>query len=333
MIVLLVGSMGVFFNLGRHFFTSEMRPDFNGDGLLGLLCFAALGLPMLTLMLGRWVRRRVANPLAEIMEAAESVSQGDLSVRVNSTERGEFRRLTKSFNHMVAELQHSDQLRRSLTADVAHELNTPLHIIQGYLEGILDGVYQPDEETINTLLEETHLLTRLVEDLRTLSLAEGGQLPLVIEPVNLAELLADVQTSFSGQAEAAEIALQIEAAADLTLAADADRLDQILSNLVANALRYTPAGGQITLQAAAADAGISITVQDTGSGIDPEDLPLVFERFWRADKSRQHGDGSGQGLGLAIARQLVQAHGGRIAVASQLGQGTTFSIWLPTTPV
>jgi signal transduction histidine kinase len=327
---------------------------FGGDGQTALLvwiggCGLSLALPLLAAALAVGAFRGIAAPLADVMAAADAVAQGDLSVRVPlSHGPGEFGRLAESFNRMIEELERADQQRRNLTADVAHELRTPLHIIQGNLEGILDDVYQPTEEHISATLDETRLLARLVDDLRTLSLAEAGQLPLVWEPVDVAELLADVGTSFSGQAEAAGIDLRIEPAlpvpstvegsfpngADgapsaMTITADVGRLDQVLGNLMANALRYTPAGGTITLCAEPVDGGVRITVSDTGEGIPAEDLPYLFDRFWRGDRSRSHAGGAGSGLGLAIARQLVQAHGGRIGVESQPGQGTTFTIELP----
>ncbi len=291
-------------------------------------CGLSVTFPILAVVVGMRAFARVANPLARIMAAADAVAEGDFSIRVPAYGPGEFGRLARSFNRMVSELERSDQLRRNLTADVAHELRTPLHIIQGNLEGLLDGVYEATPEQINLLMDETRQLARLVEDLRTLSLAEAGQLPLEREAVDVSELLDDVATSFSGQAEAAGVDLKVEGwtgTEPLVVQGDAGRLDQVLSNLIANALRHTPAGGVITLRAEASQDGVRLQVTDNGSGISPEDLTNIFDRFWRGDRSRR----DGSGLGLAIARQLVQAHGGRIAVESQVDQGTTFTIDLP----
>jgi len=294
----------------------------------------ALVLPVLALRLAIVGFRGIATPIADLMSAADAVAQGDLSVRVPEPAGGpdDFGRLALSFNRMVAELERADQQRRNLTADVAHELRTPLHIIQGNLEGILDGVYAPTEEHISATLEETRALARLVDDLRTLSLAEAGELPLEREPVDVAELLSDVCTSFSGEAEVAgiDLVVDVESASPLVVNGDAGRLDQVLGNLVSNALRYVPSGGRIALHAEAAENGVRIAVSDTGSGIPAEDLPYVFDRFWKGDRSRSRTGGLGSGLGLAIARQLVQAHGGQIDVESAEGRGTTFTIELPT---
>jgi two-component system OmpR family sensor kinase/two-component system sensor histidine kinase BaeS len=282
-----------------------------------------------------WFFRQFGSPLAALMAAADAVAEGDFSVRVPVRGPRDFARLSASFNRMVQELQRSDQQRRNLTADVAHELRTPLHIIQGNLEGILDGVYQPSEDHIEATLEETRHLARLVDDLQTLSLAESGQISLKYETVNVAELLADELTSFSPRAETAQINLNLDVQGDpagLIITADSGRLDQVLGNLINNAFRHTPAAGSITLAAEPVSGGVRLHVTDTGEGISPEDLPFIFDRFWRGDRSRGHVDGGTSGLGLAISKQLVQAHGGRIQVESDPGKRTTFTIDLPTDP-
>ena len=337
MALLVLGGMATF-----AFLLSRL---FEGSGRMASLvrfggCSLSLALPLLAGLLARQAFRGIATPLADVMAAADAVAEGDLSVRVPVSEHGpgEFSQLAESFNRMTAELERAAQQRRNLTADVAHELRTPLHIIQGNLEGILDDVYVPTAEHITATLDETRALARLVDDLRTLSLAEAGQLPLVRESVDVTELLADVATSFSGQAEAAGIALCVEPAlslsngtapSPLTISADVGRLDQVLNNLTANALRHTPSGGTITLQAEPVEGGVRISVRDTGEGIPAEELPYIFDRFWRGDRSRSHAHGVGSGLGLAIARQLVQVHGGHIGVESEPGRETTFTIELP----
>jgi two-component system OmpR family sensor kinase/two-component system sensor histidine kinase BaeS len=237
---------------------------------------------------------------------------------------------------MTEELERAEQQRRNFTADVAHELRTPLHIIQGNLEGILDGVYEPTEEQIRATLDETHLLARLVNDLQTLSLAEAGKLQLHFEDVSVVDLIEDTLTSFSGLAAESGIALKsqvVSQAQDLVFPADADRLGQVLDNLVSNAMRFTPRGGIITLGAEKIAAGVRLMVEDSGAGIAAADLPFIFDRFWKAEHARSRHEGTGSGLGLAIARQLVQAHGGSISVESEPGKGTKFTIDLPDSSV
>jgi signal transduction histidine kinase len=291
-------------------------------------CGLALALPLLAALVATRAFRSIATPLADVMSAADAVAAGDLSVRVAERGSPEFRQLARSFNRMAGQLQQSDQQRRTMMADVAHELRTPLHIIQGNLEGVVDGVYTPTPEHIAATLDETRLLARLVEDLRTLSLAEAGQLPMHWEAVDIADLLQDVAASFSGQAEAAGVTLMVdgEAARDaLIVTADYHRLDQVLGNLIANALRHTPAGGAITLRGQTDRADVVLEVSDTGAGIAADELPHIFDRFW----SRGAEDKAGSGLGLAIARSIVEAHRGDIEVDSSPGQGTTVRVRLP----
>jgi signal transduction histidine kinase len=272
---------------------------------------------------------RYGKPLSQIFKAIDSVAEGDLAVRVPEDDSPQFGELIKRFNKMVVELERSDKQRRDLTADIAHELRTPLHIIQGKLEGMIDGVYQPTPQHINDALDETKLLAHLVEDLQTLSLAETGQLPLHRTRFLVADLIEDVRSSFSAQAASLGFELTTTVADPAQeISADLMRLNQVLSNLVANALRYTPSGGKISL-VAESGAGARITVSDTGVGIPAADLPFIFDRFWRGEKSRSRDGQSTSGLGLAISRQLILAHGGTIEVQSEVGRGTTFVIELP----
>lgn len=273
---------------------------------------------------------RFGRPLEQLFNAINKVEEGDLSVRVPENKSDMFSDLIKRFNKMVGELERAEQQRRNLTADIAHELRTPLHIIQGNLEGVIDGVYEPTSEHINNTLDETKLLARLVNDLQTLSLAETGQLPLHPTRFLLADLIADLTTSFSSQAASQGIHLiPVIADAHQQLTADYDRLNQVLSNLISNALRHTPKDGTIFIEtesASSPERSVRIIVKDTGAGIASEDLPFIFDRFWRGDKSRSERTHSG--LGLAITKQLIHAHGGTIEVQSAPDQGTAFIIEL-----
>lgn len=278
---------------------------------------------------------RFGRPLEQLFKTINAVEAGDLSARVPDNQSDMFSDLIKRFNRMVGELERAEQQRRNLTADIAHELRTPLHIVQGNLEGLLDGVYEPTPEHINATLDETRLLTRLVSDLQTLSLAETGHLPLHPISFSLADLMADLTASFASQATALGINLKTSLSnPEQKITADYDRLNQALSNLIANALRYTPSGGTVSIhidsiQQDSPDTqqATRITIHDTGSGIPAEDLPFIFDRFWRGDKSRR--ERAHTGLGLAITKQLLHAHNGTIDVASEVGQGATFTITLP----
>jgi two-component system OmpR family sensor kinase/two-component system sensor histidine kinase BaeS len=331
----MAGSMALFFFTGIIFIiwliSGNFPPDFQNPQAWHfnpLACLIPIFFFTMASAMGRVGFRRYARPFAEIMAATDAIGRGDLSVRINEQGPRPIREMARRFNRMTAELAHADQQRRNLTADVAHELRNPLHIIQGNLEGMLDGVYEPTPENLSATLDETRLLSRLVADLQTLSLAESGQLPLHPTRFLLADLLADVAASFSPRAAEQGVEIRAGSAPELYLHADYDRLDQVLSNLVANALRHTPSGGSISLKAESALDVARIIVADNGSGIPAADLPFIFDRFWKGDRARTR-DGAGSGLGLAIARQLVRAHGGDIDVESQPGQGTVFTLSLP----
>ena len=267
--------------------------------------------------------RRAAAPVADLVGAAARVEAGDYSARLVEHGPREIRAVTRAFNAMNARLEESDEQRRRLLADLSHELRTPLTVIQGNLEGLIDGVYPADAAHLGPILEETHVLERLIEDLRTLALAEAGKIRLRREPTDLAALLSDIAAAFAAQADAAGVALVVDASNDLgSIEIDPARIREVIANLLTNALRHTPRGGRIEIVAREAPGGASISVSDTGSGISPEALPHVFDRFYRA------GDSAGSGLGLPIARNLVTAHGGEIAASSELGR-TSIAFTLP----
>jgi two-component system OmpR family sensor kinase/two-component system sensor histidine kinase BaeS len=302
--------------------------------------FLLIGLAVagFTLIVGLVLSRGMSRPLVNLTAATHAVAAGDLSVRVPVRYHGEMRELAVAFNAMAEDLARADDLRRNLTADVAHELRTPLSIIRGKLEGVLDGVYPATPEHLEPVLEETELLTHLVEDLRLLALAEAGQLPLEKRPMDVGDLPRDAQVNFSPQASDRGVTLALDLPAELPeVMADWRRVAQVLGNLLTNALRHTPEGGCVTLSATApprsggAGGGtVEVAVADTGAGIPPDDLPYIFERFWRGEKSRSRTrtDG-GTGLGLAIAKQLVELHGGTIHVETTAGEGSKFRFTLP----
>ncbi|MBL8062815.1 MAG: hypothetical protein JNK32_07350 [Anaerolineales bacterium] len=296
-----------------------------------LVCAAPVAVILLAVFTMFTMYMRFGKPLGDIFNAIDSISEGNLSVRVKEQKSDMFSELIKRFNKMVEELERAEQQRRNLTADIAHELRTPLHIIQGNLEGIIDGVYEATPEHINNTLDETTLLARLVEDLQTLSLAETGQLPLHPTRFLIADLMHDLTSSFSAQATSQGIQLTSNLAdPGQEISADYDRLNQVLSNLISNALRHTPEGGKISIETESGpgeEGGVRIKVRDTGAGIAADDLPFIFDRFWRGDRSRTNRSNSG--LGLAISKQLILAHKGTIEGESEVGKGTTFIVDLP----
>ncbi|MCC7361244.1 MAG: HAMP domain-containing protein [Anaerolineales bacterium] len=284
---------------------------------------------LLTLLIGFLLARRVVTPLADVAAAAQRVAAGDLTARVQVRGPGDLRSLSDSFNRMAGALESSDQQRRALLADIAHELRTPLTIIRGKLEGMLDGVYPADEAHVAPVLEESYVLERLVEDLRTLTLAETRQLHFDPQPVSLNELAERAAGLFEAEAAERGIGLTTALAAGLPeVQADAQRVGQVIGNLLSNALRYAPAQGQVTISTRRTDEGVEVAVSDTGPGVAAEDLPHLFDRFWRGEKSRNRAMG-GAGLGLAIARQLIEAQGGQIAAENRAEGGLRLAFVLP----
>ena len=298
------------------------RPDFIFP--LGLAGFLIL---MAVIFWGARTLRRMSVPLDDLLDASNKVAEGDYSVRVEAKGPPEIYSLMRGFNSMAERLQANDQHRRNMLADVSHELRTPLTVIQGNVEGILDGVYQADETRLKSILEETQVLSRLIEDLRTLALAESGALQLRREPTDLNELIRDTVTGFESQAKEREIKLAVELIDIEEINIDPQRVREVLTNLISNALRYTPLQGEVNVSlaesASSAERGVMISIQDSGAGIESTDLPYIFDRFYKSS------DSGGMGLGLSIAKYLVEAHGGKIWAESEVGRGTKISFTLP----
>ncbi len=291
------------------------------------LVWGGIGAVAVALALGTLLAWRIATPVRRLTWAAGELAAGELSSRVPEGSGDELGQLATTFNQMAASLDRADELRRRMTADIAHELRTPLSIIRGQVEAIQDGIFPPDAEHLAPIHDEVLLLNRLVEDLRTLALADAGQLVLHRTEVDLGMLVQRLVDRFGPLAVVRSVTLEADAAPGSLRLVDADRIEQVLNNLLANALRHTPAGGIVTVAVRPAEE-LLIEVSDSGPGIRPEDLPHIFDRFWRGERSRTR-DGSGAGLGLAIARQLVEAHGGRLWVESEPNAGTRFKLTLP----
>ncbi len=284
--------------------------------------FLFVGIFVILVFAGR-AFRRTASPIGDLMEAADRIADGDYSARVDERGFRQIRTLVRAFNNMSARLQATDEERRNLLADVTHELRTPLTVIQGNLEGLLDGVYPRDDAHLSPILEETRLLSRLIDDLRTLALAESGALVLQKERTDLGALSGEIIASFRAQADEAGVNMIAETDSGLMIDIDPARIRQVLENLIANALRYTPRGGTVRVKSSSERERALIAVSDTGAGIPSEDLARVFNRFYKSRESR------GTGLGLAIAKNIVAAHGGEIGAESEVGKGTTIRFTLP----
>lgn len=310
--------------------------DFLGSVSAALWLAAGAGV-LVALGLSLYLARQTVAPLHRLTLAAQAIAGGDRAQRVAVASRDEVGQLAAAFNTMAEALARDEELRRHMAADIAHELRTPLTVLQGQVEAMLDGVMAPTKENLAVLQEEVLLLSRLVTDLRTLSLAEAGQLELRPAPTDLAELARKALSALELQAAAKGVRLALNFSPGLPPAlADPDRVAQVLGNLLSNALRHSPAGGEIRvegqalLEAPGQAGSLAVSVKDTGPGISPEALPHLFERFYRADPSRSRASG-GSGLGLAIVKQLVEAQGGQVAVESpdSRGQGATFTFTLP----
>lgn len=304
----IVGSLGIARALGFSSGTSSAP--------LGLLLII---FPIFLIIRVFGIARGFGNPLRAVMDAADRVAEGDYTVRVTETGPPPIHALTRSFNTMTSRLQDADRLRRDLMADVAHELRTPLSVLQGRIEGMLDEVYARDAAGLQQLLDETQVLSRLVEDLRTLALSEAGVLPLQKEPIDVTALVRDVARSLSAQ----HPSIAAPESGELVVDADPVRIREVVSNLIANAIRYTPPTGSIWITTATEGDRVAIVVNDSGRGIAADQLPRLFDRFYKDPESR------GSGLGLAIARAIVTAHGGEISATSTPGTGTSIRVTLP----
>jgi len=305
--------------LARQFFNS-----LNRSMLLVVVIVIAGSFLLITLLV-----RQLARPLNELTQASEKISEGHLEQKVEVNTQDEIGELAQAFNTMSSKLKGSEDLRRQMTADIAHELRTPMSVIQGDLEAVIDGVYPANQETFQSLLDETHRVSRLIDDLREISLLEAGELPLERESTNIKTLVQQLVQTYQIKAESNGITLKFNNTDVVSeIEADADRIAQVLRNLISNAIRYTPSGGTVVINLHRENGDLNCTVTDTGPGMSEEEAHRVFERFWRADQSRARHSG-GSGLGLSISKRLVEAHGGKMWVQTALNQGSTFGFSLP----
>jgi signal transduction histidine kinase len=315
--------------------TAHLEPRLNPEENLFLqrlneALMMATGAALLTaLLVGFILARTLIRPLQALTGAAQKIAEGQLEQQVQVTSKDEIGRLAAAFNRMSQEVARGNHLRKQMTADIAHDLRTPLTVIAGYVEAMRDGVLKPTPERLSLIYTEIERLQDLVGDLKMLSQVDAGELPLHPQAIEPLSLLDHAQAPFQHRAATQQVNLCVQAEPGLpAILIDEARMMQVFGNLITNALRYTPPGGEICLQARTAGSHVILAVRDTGSGIDPDELPFVFDRFHRADKSR-HTDQGESGLGLAIVKALVEAHGGHVRVESTLDVGTTISIELP----
>jgi two-component system, OmpR family, sensor histidine kinase BaeS len=294
-----------------------------------LLVYSGLGASLVALLLGIFLSRTIARPIRELTLATHAVSEGDLSQQVPVRSKDEIGELSRAFNKMSAELSRSVNARKQMTADIAHELRTPLSLILGHAEAVHDGVLPPSGENFEIIREEATRLEHLVDDLRILSLADAGELSISPETIDPDRLIQEVATLYRFHTKTKDLTLDLDILPPLgNIEVDAGRITQVLTNILDNALRHTPAGGHVTLAARGTPGWVELSVRDTGPGLPADDLPRIFDRFYRADAARHRGDG-GSGLGLAIAKSIVLAHGGQIRAESEPGKGLAIIISLP----
>ncbi len=293
------------------------------------LFYGALIGAVIALLLGAFLSRSLTRPIRELTKATHAVSEGDLSQQVPVRSKDELGELAQAFNRMSAELSRSVNTRKQMTADIAHELRTPLSLILGHAEAVHDGVLPPTHENFEIIREEATRLEHLVNDLRTLSLADAGELSIQVQTIEPQRLVNEVSSLYQYQAQRKNITFQLDLAPHLpNIEVDPGRMTQVLTNILDNALRHTPEGGRILLAAQEVNDMVELSIQDSGPGLNLEDIDRIFERFYRADPSRQREDG-GSGLGLAIAKSIVQAHGGQVSAESEPGAGLKVKIRLP----
>ena len=311
---------------------SVMGPKSSGPSLSLLLILSGSLAVAVAMILTFFVSRRILKPVETLARVSRQAAGRDFTVRAQVQSKDEVGELARTFNTMLAELSRTEELRRNLVGDVAHELRTPLTNIRGYVEGISDGVMQPDPETLAAIRGEIHLLTRLIEDLQDLALVESGQMQLKFRSCDMGDLIRGASLAVHPQAQAKSISLEVDEACRLPIQADAQRVSQVLCNLLVNAITHTPTGGRVQIGAKEVEGCAQVSVRDNGPGIAAEDQSYVFQRFFRVDKSRSRATG-GVGLGLTITRRLVEAHQGQIEVISQAGEGAEFRFTLPLEPV
>ena len=319
--------VGILIPLGGSFQGSPRELEFIERTNLTLLNGALIG-AVIALLLGIFLSRTITRPIRELTHATHAVSQGDLTQQVPVRTKDELGELARAFNTMSVELSRSVNARKQMTADIAHELRTPLSLILGHAEAVHDGVLPPTMGNFEIIREEATRLEHLVNDLRTLSLADAGELSITLQSIEPGGLLRDVASLYEYQMKRKNIELVLDIASPLpTLEGDPGRMTQVLTNILDNAVRHTPVGGTITLAAKQINDKVEFSIQDSGPGLPPEEVGRIFERFYRTDPSRQRQD-SGSGLGLAIAKSIVQAHGGQISAESDPGKGLRVIITL-----